>query len=256
MKKLRVTFLGTGTSQGVPVIACNCEVCLSKNPKDHRLRTSILLSFNNHNVVIDTGPDFRQQMLREKVDQLHAVLFTHEHKDHTAGMDDIRAYNHLNNRPMEIYASSQVQSALKREFQYVFDGTDYPGIPKVNLNTIVDETFYLFEEKITPIKVWHHQLPVYGFRIKNFTYITDANYIDETNIEKIKGSEVIVVNALRIKKHISHFTLNEALQLIENIAPKKAYLIHISHLLGLHEKVSNELPENVDLAYDGLSIMI
>ncbi|UKN02667.1 MBL fold metallo-hydrolase [Paracrocinitomix mangrovi] len=256
MSELKITFLGTGTSQGIPVIACDCPTCLSKDPKDNRLRTSIMLSFNDRNLVIDTGPDFRQQMLRHEVKMVDAILFTHEHKDHIAGMDDIRAFNFRAKRDMEIYATEAVQLALKREFYYVFMDKKYPGIPQVDLNLITDKPFTLFGEKIIPIDVLHYQLPVKAFRVRDFTYITDANYISEEELEKIKGSKIIVVNALRKEKHISHFNLDEALALIAKLKPEKAYLTHISHLMGLHEEVSRELPENVSIAYDGLEIVL
>ncbi len=247
-----ITFLGTGTSQGVPVIACECEVCQSNNEKDKRLRTSIMISYNNKNLVIDTGPDFRQQMLRENVRHLEAILFTHEHKDHIAGMDDIRAFNFQSKQDMPIYATEQVQTALKREFHYVFSDFQYPGIPKVVVNTLNTSPFDLFDKTIHPIEVMHYKLPVLGFRIDNFTYITDANYIAPDQLDKIRGTEILVINALRQEPHISHFTLQEALDLIADIKPKKAYLTHISHLLGMHDEVSSTLPKNVELAYDGL----
>jgi phosphoribosyl 1,2-cyclic phosphate phosphodiesterase len=254
---MEITFLGTGTSQGVPVIACNCEVCKSTNLKDNRLRTSIMISLNKKNIVIDTGPDFRQQMLRENVQHLDAILFTHEHKDHIAGLDDIRAFNYQTKKDMPIYATKQVQIGLKKEFHYIFSGFDYPGIPKVDIQTINhNQPFELFENTITPIEVMHYKLPVTAYRIEKFTYITDANYISEAEKEKIKGTEVLVINALRKEKHISHFTLDEALKLINEIKPKKAYLTHISHLLGKHKDICLELPENVFLAYDGLKIEV
>jgi phosphoribosyl 1,2-cyclic phosphate phosphodiesterase len=254
---MEITFLGTGTSQGVPVIACNCKVCKSNDLKDKRLRTSVMISFNNKNIVIDTGPDFRQQMLRENVQHLDAILFTHEHKDHIAGLDDIRAFNYQTKKDMPIYATKQVQIGLKKEFHYIFSNFDYPGIPKVNLQTINhNKPFELFNNNITPIEVMHYKLPVTAYRINNFTYITDANYISEAEKEKIKGTDVLVINALRKEKHISHFTLDEALELINEIKPKKAYLTHISHLLGKHQDISKELPENVFLAYDGLKIKV
>lgn len=251
---MKVTFLGTGTSQGVPVIGCHCEVCLSTDSKDKRLRTSIMVSYNDKNIVIDTGPDFRQQMLRENVQHVDAVLFTHEHKDHIAGMDDIRAFNYKSKSDMPIYATKQVQDGLKKEFHYVFADFKYPGIPQVLLNDIDLTPFVLFGKKITPIEVMHYKLPVTAFRIDNFTYITDANYISDQEKEKIKGTEVLVINALRREEHISHFTLAQALDLIKEINPKKAYLTHISHLLGKHDEVSLELPDNVFMAYDGLVI--
>ena len=256
MAKIKATFLGTGTSQGIPVIACQCRVCLSSNPKDNRTRTSLLLAIDHKNIVIDTGPDFRQQMLREKVMNLDAVLFTHEHKDHIAGMDDIRAFNYVSQSAMEVYATTEVQAALQREFHYVFSGSNYPGIPVVKLNTINDKAISLFGEEILPIDVLHYHLPVKAFRIRNFTYITDANFIDDENLQKIKGTEILVINALRTEPHVSHFNLAEALAIIEQLKPKRAYLIHISHLLGLADEVQEKLPPNVFLAYDGLQIDI
>jgi len=256
MSSIKATFLGTGTSQGVPVIACKCKVCSSPNPKDIRLRTSLLLTYNGKNIVIDTGPDFRQQMLQNKVSMVDAILFTHEHKDHISGLDDIRAYNYQSKKDMEIYASLAVQDSLKREYSYVFAEDSYPGIPKVNLNTIYNSPFELEGETIIPIKVMHYKLPVKAFRIGNLSYITDANFIDVSELKKIEGSDILIVNALRKEKHISHFNLDEALALIKSIKPKKAYLIHISHLMGLHDEVSKELPANVEIAYDGLQIEI
>ncbi len=256
MNNLEITFLGTGTSQGVPVIACQCEVCLSENKKDKRTRTSIMLSYNDKNIVIDTGPDFRQQMLREKVSHLEAILFTHEHKDHIAGMDDIRAFNHATKQDMPVYATEQVETALKREFHYVFSDFQYPGIPKVLMNRIGKAPFKLFGKTIIPIEVMHYKLPVLAFRIDDFTYITDANYISDQEKKKLKGTKTLVVNALRKEPHISHFTLEEALDLIAEIRPEKAYLTHISHWMGRHDDVSKLLPENVEIAYDGLKLTL
>jgi phosphoribosyl 1,2-cyclic phosphate phosphodiesterase len=252
---MNITFLGTGTSQGVPVIACKCDVCQSTNSKDKRLRTSILINYNDKNIVVDTGPDFRQQMLTHNIEQLDAVLFTHEHKDHIAGLDDIRAFNYQSKQDMPIYATEQVQIGLKKEFHYIFSDFKYPGIPKVDLHTIRNtESFELFNKTIIPIEVMHYKLPVTAFRIENFTYITDANFISDSEKEKLKGTEILVVNALRKEEHISHFSLQQALDLIAEIKPKQAYLTHISHLLGTHDDVSLELPDNVSIAYDGLVI--
>jgi len=253
---LKVTFLGTGTSQGVPVIACNCEVCLSGNFKDKRLRSSIMIATEETTVVIDSGPDFRYQMLREKVQHLDALVFTHEHKDHIAGMDDVRAFNYKQQAALEVYASEAVQNALKREFYYIFSDFKYPGIPLINLNTIGTEGFTIGDITLTPIEVMHYKLPVLSFRINDFTYITDAKTVSDEEIEKIKGSKILVVNALQREKHISHFTLQEAIDFIEVIAPEKAYLTHISHKLGKHEDVLKELPSYIELAYDGLQIDI
>lgn len=253
---MKVTFLGTGTSQGIPLIGCKCVVCSSSDPKDKRLRVSVLIETGNNHFVIDTGPDFRQQMLRENVTKIDAVLFTHEHKDHIAGLDDIRAYNYILKRKMDIYASENVQNALKREFAYIFDESQYPGIPQLNLHTIENTPFKIKEISIIPIRAYHFKMPVFGFRIGDFTYITDANLIPEKEKEKIKGSKVIVINALRREPHISHFTLQQAVELMHELKPAKAYFTHISHQLGLHEVVNKELPGFIELAYDGLQVMI
>lgn len=247
-------FLGTGTSQGVPVITCECDVCLSTNKKDNRLRTSFFIQSSTTSIVIDTGPDFRQQMLNNKVNKLDAVVFTHEHKDHVAGMDDIRAFNFKQKKDMEVYASKRVENALHREFPYVFDENKYPGVPLVNLNTIADDAFQIGDIDLLPINVMHYMMPVKAYRIGDLTYITDAKEIETKELDKIRGSEILVLNALRKSEHISHFNLAEALALIEEIKPRKAYLTHISHLMGLHDEVSLKLPENVEIAYDGLEI--
>lgn len=254
--KASITFLGTGTSQGVPVIACQCKVCQSVDPKNKRLRCSVLLSVEDQNYVIDAGPDFRQQMLREKVRSLNGVLFTHEHKDHVAGLDDVRAFNYIEKRDMQVYCSDRVEVALHREFHYIFDGNDYPGIPKVKLNRIGKEDVFKLEPnfEVIPIEVMHYKLPVLGFRFGDFTYITDAKTISEVEKEKIKGTKILVVNALRRETHISHFNLDEALDFINEIRPEKAYLTHISHLFGKHEDIEGELPRDVFVAYDGLNI--
>lgn len=251
---MKITFLGTGTSQGVPVIGCDCEVCLSKNEKDKRLRASILIEEKGKVIVVDTGPDFRQQMLRENVQHLDAVVFTHEHKDHIAGLDDVRAFNFKQKKDMEVYATAETQVALKREFHYAFAENPYPGVPKINLNTIANEAFNIGGVQLMPINVWHHKMPVKAFRVNNFTYITDANRIDAEEIDKIRGSEVIVINALRKTDHISHFKLSEAIELLKELKPKKAYLTHISHYLGKHDEVLKELPDYIEIAHDSLTI--
>ncbi|MFT6845774.1 MAG: phosphoribosyl 1,2-cyclic phosphate phosphodiesterase [Flavobacteriales bacterium] len=253
---MKITFLGTGTSQGIPVIGCQCAVCKSDNPKDDRLRTSVLCSFNNKQLVIDTGPDFRQQMLRADVQELHAVLFTHEHKDHVAGLDDVRAFNFKQKIDMPLYASEKVECQLRQEFFYAFANVKYPGVPRLTFNRLENEPFQLFDKTITPIEVMHYKLPVFGFRIDDFTYITDASYISDEEKEKIKGSAVLVINALRNEEHISHFNLEQALELIEELKPQKAYLTHISHYLGKHDDVVAKLPSHVSIAYDGLTITI
>lgn len=253
---MKVTFLGTGTSQGVPVIACNCEVCTSKDPRDKRLRSSIIVHHNNNNLLVDTGPDFRQQMLREKIKHLDAVLFTHEHKDHVAGLDDIRAFNFFQKKYMDIYLSKHVEDALRREFAYIFAENKYPGIPLINLHRIDNAPFRLLDLDVTPIEVIHYIMPVFGYRFNDFSYVTDAKTIAQSELEKLKNSKVLVLNALRKESHVSHLTLDEALEVIEYIKPQKAYLTHMSHQMGLHEKVEYQLPKHVKLAYDGLQIEI
>lgn len=248
---MKVTILGSGTSQGVPVIACNCNVCKSIDPKDNRLRCSILIEVDGTNIVVDTGPDFRAQMLKNNVNQLNAVLFTHEHKDHVAGLDDVRAFNFIEGgKEMDVFATKHVQTALKREFEYVFAAKPYPGVPRINLKTIADDVFHVNDISIQPINVMHYKLPVKGFRVKNFAYVTDANFIEESEKAKLKGLDVLVLNALRQEKHISHFNLEEAIELIEELKPKKAYLTHISHLMGKHKRTEETLPANIRLAYD------
>lgn len=251
---MRITFLGTGTSQGVPMIACNCAVCTSDDPRDQHLRSSILIEENGKNVVIDSGPDFRYQMLRAKVKHLEAVIFTHEHKDHIAGLDDIRAFNYFQNSAIDVYADLRVQTALKREFSYIFSDYQYPGIPQINLKTIGLEPFTAAGIPFVPIEVMHYKLPVLGFRIHDFTYITDAKTVSEKETEKIKGSKVLVLNGLQKEKHISHFTFAEAIAFAQKIGAEMTYFTHISHRLGKYEDVSAELPPNIRLAYDGLQI--
>lgn len=249
---MKITILGSGTSQGVPVIACECAVCQSLDYRDKRLRVSVHLQVEGKSFIIDSGPDFRQQVLRERIKRLDALIFTHEHKDHTAGMDDIRAFNFAQHQDMPVYAEERVIHQLQKEFSYIFSGINYPGIPRVDLHPITEEPFDVLGVTFTPIRVMHYKLPVLGFRVKNFTYITDANFISEEEKEKIRGSEVIVLNALRHEPHISHFSLSEAIELLEDLAPKQAYLTHISHLLGFHQDVEKELPPFINLAYDGL----
>lgn len=248
---LKITFLGTGTSSGVPMIACTCSVCASADKKDKRLRSSILVQSEATTIVVDTTPDFRYQMLRANVKKLDAVLFTHPHKDHIAGLDDVRAFNFFQQKPMEIFANSLTEEAIKREFAYVFSDKKYPGVPNINLNTIDESPFYIGDIPVIPVLVWHLKMPVLGFRFGAFTYITDANRIDAEEKEKIKGSLAMVLNALRKEKHISHYTLDEAVAMIEELEVPNAYFTHISHQLGRHEEVNKDLPENIKLAYDG-----
>lgn len=252
---MKVTFLGTGTSQGVPVIGCDCEVCTSTNKKDKRLRTSIWVEAPEASIVIDSGPDFRYQMLRANVRKLDAIVFTHSHKDHIAGLDDVRAYNYFQQKAMEVYATMHTQDALRREFDYVFNNQGYPGIPQINLNTIhPDESFNINGVEILPIRVMHYHMEVLGFRINDFTYITDANYIAPKELNKIQGSKSFVLNALRHEPHISHYTLEEAVEIAKLVGAGNTYFTHISHQLGLHEEVNKGLPQGMQLAYDGLTL--
>ncbi len=253
---MKITFLGTGTSQGVPVIACHCKVCTSSDVRNNRLRTSVMIEHQGKVFVIDSGPDFRYQMLREKVQQLDAILFTHEHKDHVAGLDDVRAFNFKHDREIDVYAEERVQHALKNEFSYIFSGIHYPGIPRVVMHNISNETMHIQGVDIIPIRVMHYKLPVYGFRIGDFSYITDAKTISDEELEKIKGSKVLVLNALRREDHISHFTLDEAVALAQKLNVPQTFFTHISHQLGLHEEVCSELPAGISLAYDTMSIEI
>ena len=251
---MKVTFLGSGTSQGIPVIACSCAVCTSADTRDKRLRSSILLQVDGKNIVIDSGPDFRYQMLRAGLTHLDALVFTHEHKDHTAGLDDIRAFNYKQGEAINVYAHKRVQDALKKEFSYIFAHHKYPGIPQLDLFEIGHHPFEVAGVPFIPIEVMHFQLPVLGFRIADFTYITDAKTVTELEKAKIKGTKVLVINALQQEKHISHFTLEEALAFAQEIGAEKTYFTHISHRLGTHHKISELLPAGVELAYDGLCI--
>jgi phosphoribosyl 1,2-cyclic phosphate phosphodiesterase len=253
---MRITFLGTGTSQGVPVIACTCAICRSSDSRDKRLRSSVMISSGEHNIVIDTGPDFRYQMLREEVKSLSGIVFTHEHKDHIAGLDEVRAFNFLNKWKAQVYCSEAVNKALRREFAYAFEESKYPGLPQIDIHIIDENPFELQGLQFTPIQLMHMYMPVFGYRIGDFTYITDANYISDTEIEKIKGSKVLVLNALRREKHPSHFNLEEAIVLAQKIGAGRTYFTHISHQLGLHAEVEKELPDGIAIAYDGLKVEV
>lgn len=253
---LTITMLGTGTSTGVPMIACQCPVCTSTDHRDKRLRSSIMVQSPTTTIVVDTTPDFRYQMLREDVRRLDAVLFTHPHKDHIAGLDDVRAFNFFMEQDMQVYANQMTIDALMREFAYAFADKKYPGVPSLELNSITLDPFFIGDIPVIPIMVWHLKMPVYGFRFGSFTYITDANRIEDAEKEKIKGSEVMVVNALRKEKHISHFALDEAVALSQELQLPKAYFTHISHQLGKHKDVEKHLPEGIHLGYDGLKIHV
>lgn len=258
MKKgLKITFLGTGTSQGIPVIGSSHPVCLSTDNKDKRLRVALLISWDDYNFVIDCGPDFRQQMLTNKVNKLDGILFTHEHADHTAGMDDIRPY-FFRQGDIPIYGHERVIRSLQRRFDYIFATENrYPGAPAVKVQPIENNRpFKLGDRMVVPVEADHNRLKVFGFRINDFTYLTDVKSVNEQEMEKIKGSEVLVINALRIEAHHSHFNLEEALAFVEKIKPKTTYLTHISHLLGFHEEVEKKLPKDVHLAFDNLVITL
>ncbi len=252
---MKFTFLGTGTSQGVPIIGCSCEVCSSDDCRDKRLRTAGMIQSDSTTVVFDTGPDFRQQMLRENVSQLDAVVFTHQHKDHVAGLDDVRAFNYLQKKDMPVFANAETIQRLKVEFGYAFDNT-YPGVPKLAITEIHNQPFSIGDILFHPIPVMHKDMEVLGFRVGDFSYITDANYISNESLTLLKGTRILVLNALRRTPHYSHFTLEEAIQMVDNIGPAKAYFIHISHLLGTHKAVNEEVPDGIELAWDGLTIDI
>jgi phosphoribosyl 1,2-cyclic phosphate phosphodiesterase len=250
---VKFTFLGTGTSQGIPVIACPCLVCQSLNSKDKRLRTSALIEHDGTNIVIDAGPDFRQQMLSVNLKTLNAILITHEHRDHIAGLDDVRAFNWVLQKPMDIWAEQRVQDSIRNEFSYVFAENKYPGVPEIAMNSIDNHPFDVQNIRVIPIRGYHHKLPIYGFRIGDLTYITDASFIPEEEKEKIVGTKYLIVNALRRQKHMSHFCLPEAIKFISDFSPRRGFITHVSHQMGLYTDISKELPENICLAYDGLS---
>jgi len=253
---MKITFLGTGTSQGIPVIGSKHPVCLSEDFKDKRLRVSVLIEWDDYAYVIDCGPDFRQQMLRINCSKIDGILFTHEHSDHTAGLDDIRPY-YFRQGNIQIYAHERVIQSLSRRFDYIFETENkYPGAPTLDVNIIENNPFFLKNLSVIPINAMHYKVQVFGFRFNDFAYLTDIKTVEDSEIEKIKHIKVLVINALRIEPHISHFNLQEALQFIEQVEPEKAYLTHISHLLGFHEEVEKNLPENVFLAYDNLQITI
>lgn len=253
---IKIQLLGTGTSSGIPMIGCDCQVCKSLNPKDNRLRSSILVESATTTLVVDTTPDFRYQMLRTNTTHLDAVVYTHPHKDHMAGLDDIRAFNFFSQKPMDIYANSLTEEAVRHDFYYAFSETKYPGIPELNLISINETPFFIGDISVQPILVYHHKMPVYGYRFGDFTYITDANRIEPQQLEKIRGSKVLVLNALRKEAHISHFTLQDAVNLAMELAIPEVYFTHISHQLGLNDLINQELPAHIKLAYDGQVISL
>lgn len=256
LTSMKVTFLGTGTSIGVPVIACNCIVCKSADFRDKRFRTSAMLTINGRNIVIDCGPDFRIQMLRHNVEDIDAIVFTHGHRDHIAGLDDIRAFNYILNKNIDVYGSAEVLEAIRIEFPYIFTETRFFGAPQLITHCIENKAFKINDTEFTPIEVLHNKISVFGFRVFDFTYITDASYISGKELEKVAGTRVLVLNALRNSRHVSHFSLEEAREIIEKIKPERAYLTHISHFLGLHEEVEGKLPAHIRLAYDSLVVEV
>lgn len=253
---MKIKLLGTGTSQGVPVIGCHCPVCISDDSKNQRLRSSAYIVVENKHIIIDAGPDFRQQMLRENITQIDAILLTHSHKDHIGGLDDIRAYNYLQGKPIDIYGSKATIDAVKKDLHYAFGEKKYPGVPQMNLHIIDNSPFFIDTVKVTPIEVSHFKMKVFGFLIKNFAYITDASFISESEKEKIRKLNTLILNALRIEKHYSHFNLSEALKIAQESGTKHAFFTHISHFMGKHEETNAQLPNHIQLGFDGQEIWI
>lgn len=255
---MRLIFLGTGTSQGVPVVACRCAVCQSANRHDRHLRTSALVETDGGaNILIDIGPDFREQMLREQVSHLEGILITHAHRDHVGGIDDIRSFNYVQNRKMDLYCNAEARTTIERDYHYIFAYHEFPGLPEADIHQLSgDESFPLADVEVMPVKVMHKDLPILGYRIGSLAYITDANYIAPNEMEKLKGVDTLVINALRKEKHFSHFCLPEALEVISSVRPREAYITHVSHQMGFYAEVQAELPEHVHLAYDGLQITL
>lgn len=251
---MKITVLGTGTSQGVPVIACDCAVCSSTSELDKRLRSSVMIETNGKTIIIDAGPDFRQQLLREKVKTIDAILVTHEHKDHIGGLDDVRSFNFLQKKAVDVYAGKEVLPVIRQCFDYAFSDEKYPGVPEIQLHEVSNEAFEIEGIRILPVRALHYKMPVFGYRIGDFAYLTDLSEISEEEQSKLNGVKVVILAALRKKIHYSHMNLEQALELLKKIKPEKAYLTHISHMMGIHEEIEKELPENVWLAYDGLKI--
>lgn len=253
---IHIEFLGTGTSLGVPMIACKCHVCKSKDPKDNRLRTSLLISYHKKNIVIDCGPDFRTQLLRAGVDDLESIIITHEHRDHIAGIDDVRSVNYILKKRIELRLAKEALKAVELEFPYIFNPGDYKGAPQIDVLELTSEPFQLIGLTFIPLEVMHRNMKVFGFRIGDFSYITDANYIPDTTMELLKGTKILVLNALRPKAHPSHFSLQEAVEVAKKIGAEKTYFTHLGHLIGIHKTVNTKLPKSMELAYDGLKFSI
>ena len=251
---LKITLLGTGTSLGVPIIGCHCPVCTSSDKKDYRLRASALVEWDGLRVVVDAGPDFRQQMLSARVTDIDAILLTHEHKDHVSGLDDIRAFNFMHRKAVDIYCEKRVQESIRKDFAYVFSAIQYPGIPQMNLYAIDPGVFMLNGREVLAIRAMHYKLPILGFRFGDFSYITDANYLTPDEIGQLAGSRVLVINALRWEPHLSHFSIPETVALIQQIQPEKAYITHLSHQAGTHSELLKKLPAGIEPGYDGLVI--
>lgn len=254
--KMKVTFLGTGASHGIPIIGCNCAVCQSNNPKDKRLRSSIYIEVDGKHILVDPGPDLRQSALREGITKIDAVLITHEHKDHTAGIDDIRTFNYIMRKEIPFYAQKRITDTIATEYAYAFKLPHYPGAPEIDLHPIGNETFGINGVTVTPIMVYHGSLPTSAFRIKDFAYITDAKTIPESELEKLQNLDTLVINALRVEQHKAHLSLGEALDIIRILKPKRAFLTHISHKIPMYDELVKLLPANVMPAYDGLKIEI
>ena len=250
---MKIKFLGTGTSQGIPVIGCKCLVCKSKKKEDKRLRSSVIISVLNKKILIDSGPDLRQQSLKNNINKIDYVLYTHAHRDHVSGIDELRSFNFIQKKKIKAFGNKELVNQLKKDFSYIFSDFKYPGLPNIEL-TSIEKTFYIENVKIIPIRVKHHKLNILGYRINNLTYITDAKTINDNELKKIDGSEILVINCLQVKEHLSHLNLNEMLKLVSKINVNKVYLTHISHNLGLHHKMNKKLPKKIKLAYDNLEL--